>query len=311
MSSSSSSRIKKMTKKMTFEEVELKINNSSLSSESKAIYKIMMDMFKSISIDKDSMITQLKQLVEDNRSKMDAKISSWELSMDKMRKELTDEKSLVEIELDKFKKELSAEKLMNKKLSSQLITSQNAHDELEAYGRRESLVFSGDVVKPAQSNEDCCLIARDIIKNNLKIQKDPLISTAHRIGKPPATNSSAPDKRGIIVKFVQRDDKFRIMKAAKEIKISGLYVNESLTATRSKILNVLRQCRKMRNGLVTGTSTHNGRVFAYTKPAPNAPEGSRSIRTEINTEEHLADFCSNFMKKPLDTFLDKFGKKIF
>ena len=279
-------------KKLTFEDVENKIDHSCLTSESKSIFKLFSELFKTVIYERDTKITSLEQKVEENRNKMEFRLAA------------------VEEELGKVKTDLSAALSSNSKLRSQLQVSQNAHDELEAYGRRESLVFSGNVVKASRPNEDCCLIARDIIKDVLKIQKDPIISTAHRIGKPPA-NSSSPDKRGIIVKFVQRDDKFLIMKAAKQRKAPGLYINESLTATRAKIHNVLRQCRKMKDGLVTGTSTLNGRVFAYTKPAPNAPSGTPSIRTEINTEEQLRNFCINFIKKPLDSFLDSQGKKFF
>ena len=160
----------------------------------------MVDLFKSLNVERDSKITQLEHKLEENHNMMECRVSTLEEN------------------LEQFKKDLAAEKSTNNKLRAQLTDSKNAHDELEAYGRRESLVFSGDAVKPSQPNEDCCIIARDLIKNVLKIQKDPLMSTAHRIGKPPASDSSAPDKRGIIVKFVQRDDKFLIMKAAKDKK---------------------------------------------------------------------------------------------
>ena len=137
------------------------------------------------------------------------------------------------------------------------------------------------------------------------------ISTAHRIGKPPAPDSAAADKRALIVKFCRRDDKFLVHRVAKEKKIKGLSVNESLTPIRSKIYNVLRACKRMNNKLVTGTYTHNGRVFAFTKHAPNAPDEAPGARVEINTREELEQFCTNFIKKPLETFLFKDGQKIF
>ena len=281
------------TKASAFDQLSKKIDNASMSPDSKQILKLLVDMFKSISEERENRIEKLEQLYDSDRTESEMKIKQLEDSLAKSNKLLLDANS------------------SNDKLKTELQQSRNAHDELEAYGRRESLIFSGDAVKPAANNEDCSMIARDIFKNILKLQKDPLISTAHRIGKPPSTNSTAPDKRGIIVKFVQRDDKLLIKKLAKEKKISGLYINESLTPTRSKIHNVLRQCHKMQNSPVTGTSTHNGRVFVFTKPAPNAPTGSPSIKTEINTEEKLSEFCHNFIKKPLETFLDKFGKKMF
>ena len=76
----------------------------------------------------------------------------------------------------------------------------------------------------------------------------------------------------------------------KPTRIPGLYANESLTPTRAKIHNILRQCKKMSNGLVTGTFTLNGRVFVLHKPSPTAPENAQSIKSEINSKEKLAEF---------------------
>ena len=190
-------------------------------------------------------------------------------------------------------------------LKAKCLKLENLVDEEDSHVRRESLIFSGSKVKPAEPNENCAYIARQLIRDVLKLPIDAPISTSHRVGKPLAPNSSAPDTRGIVVKFCRRDDKFLVYKAARELKDRGLFVNESLTTNRKKILYVLRQTRKMKDSPVTGTSTHNGRVFVYTKPAPNAPDGQPSIRTEINTWDRLSDFCTNFVKKPLESFLEK------
>ena len=133
------------------------------------------------------------------------------------------------------------------------------------------------------------------------------------MGKPPAPDSNSPDKRAIIVKFCRRDDKYLVMKTDtnKSTRIPGLFVNESLTQTRSKIHNVLRQCKKMKNGLVTGTFTLNGRVFALHKPSAGAADDAPSLKTEINTKEKLKDFCRNFVNQELELFLDNEGRKIF
>ena len=281
------------TKMGSYDDFVARVDKSGMTSESKQIFKLMVKLFKSITNERDSKITSLEQKVEDNRIKSETQIESMEATINKLSEDLKTAHSA------------------NHKLNIELFKSKKSQDDLEAYSRRENLVFSGDVVKPAQPNENCAIIVRDIIKNTLQIPNEPLISTAHRIGKPPVADSAEPDKRAIIVKLVRRDDKFLIMKTAKDKKIQGLYINESLTPTRSKILNVLRQCRKIKNGPVRGASTLNGKVFVYTKPAPNAPDDAASIRTEINTEEHLAEFCCNFIKKPLELFLDKQGRRIF
>ena len=67
----------------------------------------------------------------------------------------------------------------------------------------------------------------------------------------------------------------------------------------------------MKNSPVTGVFTHNCKVFVYTKPAVNAPAEAPSIKQEINTKEKLSEFCLNFIKKPLDSFLDVRGNQMF
>ena len=61
-------------------------------------------------------------------------------------------------------------------------------------------------------------VATLLIRNELQLDIQPPISTAHRVGKPPARDSNAPDTRGIVVRFCQRDDKYKILKAAREKK---------------------------------------------------------------------------------------------
>ena len=61
----------------------------------------------------------------------------------------------------------------------------------------------------------------------------------------------------------------------------------------------------MNNSVVTGLHTHNGRIFVYHKPAVNAPPELQSLKTEMNTEEKLMDFCSNFVKKSMENIMEE------
>ena len=279
---------------LTYDEIIHKINQSTtLSTESKQIFKMMTDLFKSGICLRASKVAELEQRVELGKAKSDAKIETLNGKISELNEQLDSAKS------------------SNIELRKQLSKAQNCHDELEPYGRRESLIFSGEKVPQFQPNENCVRIAHDLLRGTLEISDDPPISTAHRIGKPPAPDTNASDRRSIIVKFCKRDDKFLVQKAAKEKKIKGLFVNESLTPTRNKILNVLRACKKMKNKLVTGTYTHNGRVFAFVKQSKTAPDEAQKARVEINTREALEDCCSRYIEKSLETFVYESGQKMF
>ena len=175
----------------SLDEIGKKIkDSSSLSSEAKSIFQVLLDFMKTMINARDSKVSELENLLEAEKNDNNAKLSA------------------MESELTQYKSE-------NKNLASQLTKMTHSHDELEAYGRRESLIFSGDKIKPFESNKNCVHIAKSMIQNTLKMNLDPLISTAHRMGKPPAPDSNRPDKRAIIVKFIRRDDKFNILKTAR------------------------------------------------------------------------------------------------
>ena len=268
-------------KAISFEEVVKKVDAATLTTEVKNIFKVMIDCMKTLASERDSKVAELENELRNERVEHEAKINSMESTIQSYKSD-------------------------NDNLRSQISKINNAHDELEAYGRRESLIFSGDKIKEFEPNENCVTLAKNLINDVLKVPIDPIISTAHRMGKPPAPDSTAKDKRAIIVKFCRRDDSFLVLNKArsKNSRVAGLYVNESLTPTRSKILYVLRQAKNLSDSPITGTSTLNGRIFAHHKPSSSAPENARSQKTELNTMEKLKEFCDNFIKRPLERFLD-------
>ena len=275
-------------KNSSFDTIDEKIKSAKLSPESKSLLNLLIEAMKTMLNERDNKVSELED-------KLDAEILDKESKITALNTEIENYKSV------------------NTDLASQLTKMVNAHDELEAYGRLDSLVFSGEKIKVYQPDEDCVSIAKNIINSELKLAIDPIISTAHRMGRPPAPDSTIPDKRSIIVKFVKRDDKFQVLKKAtnKSTRVNGLYVNESLTPMRAKILNVLRKCKKSGNSLLKGTSTLNGRVFAVHKASATSPDDAEMMRTEINTKERLQDFVTNFLKESLEKFLDAQGKRIF
>ena len=179
---------------------------------------------------------------------------------------------------------------------------QNSIDDQEAYERRDCLVLSGEAIPAVSSGENCGNLAREVIENKLKVKlSDSDLSTAHRIGKKPTTQG--PDRRKIIIKLCRRDLKKDLIFASKNAPRNGppLYINESLTAPRNRILFILRKIRKSHPSIVTGCSSFDGRVYAYTK---NPNDSERNRRHLVNTNEMLVEFCRLHVKIPMENFLD-------
>lgn len=281
----------------SFADINQKISSSSsLSKESKEIFGMIVMLLQSSHLETDRKLANFETKMNETMNYVEEMKADFKSCFDGLRNDVRSgfeerDTKIVSImkEVDALKKEVCDQRL--------------AAVEQDAYTRRDSLIFSGDSIPAVTSGEDCTQIVRKIVREQLKMNIDPLMSTAHRLGKPPSGASNKPDKRDIIVRFCQRDDKFRIHEATRKAKINGLYANESLTPTRRRIHLALLDMKRKHRDLVRGTMTHNGKIFVFTKPAPNASPTARSIRTEINSMERLSSFCAGFIKQPLENYL--------
>ena len=174
-------------------------------------------------------------------------------------------------------------------------------DEADAYERRDTVILSGDNVPGGQSGENCVEIVKKLALDKLNVTFGSAdVSTAHRLGRAP---ENGPDKRKIIVKFCRRDISKRLCSAARSKRPAGLFINESLTPIRRKIFFTLRRIKQAHPNLVSGCSSVEGKIYVYTKPAPNSPPSTPNLKSLISTHDHLVSFCRDFIKVPLDTFL--------
>ena len=184
---------------------------------------------------------------------------------------------------------------------------QDSIDDADAYERRDTVVLSGNTVPDVEIGENCSEIVKDLIREKLKLQISSAdINTAHRIGRKPINQTR--DKRSIIVKLCRRDTKRDVISASRRQSSSEkLYVNESLTPLRSKIMFTLRQMKRSHPDVVTGCSSFDGRVYAYTKPTGVQAASTRNLKHLVNTREMLVSFCSEYVKRPLENFLESWG----
>ena len=189
-------------------------------------------------------------------------------------------------------------------LRSTITKMEGEIDQADAYERRDTVIFSGDSVPTGRADEDSSDIIVNLVNKKLKMQRFNRqdINIAHRLGRLQQGEAS-PDKRAIIVKLCHRDVKRRLFSAAKSEKVGGLFINESLTPTRRKIMYALRQMKRAHPNIVKGSSSFEGKVFVHTLHSRTAPNGSTTTKHPINTRNELLLFCQNFLKKPLEDFL--------
>ena len=176
-------------------------------------------------------------------------------------------------------------------------------DDGDAYERRDTVIFSGEELPLVSAGEIPTNVAVQVIKDKLNLNIPPTdISTSHRLGKTPS--SQQPDRRNIIIKFCRRDTKHNVLAMCRKKKPSKFYVNESLTPTRSTVLYALRKMKRENGSRVTGTSTRDGKVYAWIKQSSSAPPGSPGVMVPVNSHHALLEFSMKYMGKPLGNYIE-------
>ena len=180
------------------------------------------------------------------------------------------------------------------KLEEKLKTLDTHVDELEQYGRRECLIISGKKTLPEESaGENTTDIVCKVFKEKLKlIVNKSDISVSHRLGR---ANSSDTDtkNRPIIVKLLNRSLKYDLISACAQHR-PELYINESLTPRRRRLLNEVLRVRKDHKNAFQSCYTSEGRIIIRLK--------NSNFKHVVHDEPSLLHFLQKY---PLmhDTYL--------
>jgi DNA-directed RNA polymerase beta subunit len=94
--------------------------------------------------------------------------------------------------------------------------------DLENRSRRNNLRIDGVKEKPGETWNECENTVKDIFKNQLKINSEVVVERAHRVGK--TKDSKIP--RTIVLKLLNYQDKNKILNAVKNLKGTGVFINE-------------------------------------------------------------------------------------
>lgn len=197
-----------------------------------------MDSFVS-SLD-DIAVTDRFKRIEDTVNRRDSTIERVTRNIEQLlsdmfelRKEndvLKNEIALLKKENEAIRHEVDFVKSKQKLISAEL-------NDLEQYSRRNNIQIFG--VPEDSSDENCEKIAMKILAQNLQVEVNPTdIEAAHRVGKkiPERTNP-----RPVIVRFVNRKDRDRVMMNKRKLKGSRLFVTEDLTRKNLVLLNEVKK----------------------------------------------------------------------
>ena len=170
------------------------------------------------------------------------------------------EKLKKEVESLKSDLNLRKEELIKtqQRIEVEVEKTQESFNDLEQYGRRNNIRING---LEEIGNETAESTTGNVVKtlNNLipgaNIRRED-VDIAHRLGKKDAK------KRPVIVKFVSRMKKESVLKQRRNLKGTGIFLNEDLTRINQHVLACLR--KKMPDE-VTDAWSSNGTMFVKNK----------------------------------------------
>ena len=230
---------------------------------------------------------------------------------------IQDEFSKMREEVNKFSllfgakvKEVDDLKCQVKELNEKVTKLEDLIDENDQYERRDCLILSGPALPESRIGENCISIVQEVIRKNCSLNISPTdISTAHRLGRKPL--SQLPDKRSVIIKFCRRDSKDEVYRSSKgQNRPKQLYINECLSPMRQKLYKTLRHMRKDHPDLIAGCSTFDGKIYAYTKVSSHGNGPTQKDRRHfIKNFDALKKFCEDFVRRPIDAFLDSWVQR--
>ena len=138
---------------------------------------------------------------------------------------------------------------------------EDAHDALEQHGRRHCLRVSG--ISDAEEDTTAAVVslANTVLKVQPPLQAED-INVSHRLRKP--RNAGEDEPSPIIIRFVRRHDRDRVIKERKKLKLYNetrsikTYINEDLTTRRAKLFAAVRSLQKKK--LFKQAWTYNGNI---------------------------------------------------
>lgn len=169
-------------------------------------------------------------------------------------------------------------------LKNKLTSYEEKLDDLECYGRRNTIVISGPEIPPVRTNEDCIEVVKTIIASKLEIPIDREdICVAHRLGTP---KPGSVDKRNIIAKLVRRTKKHEIYKACGLKKPKNIFFSDSVSKTRNTIMYALRKARERDSTKIGKIRTRDGNIRLQ---LPNPENSQHSTTIVVNTRRALEE----------------------
>lgn len=218
-------------------------------------------------------INKVISMLEDAKNERKRLEEEMTKAFDFVHGKIDDQKSVIVGQTEKlndFLQLVESLRSENFTLKKRVAELENKVEENEQYMRSNTLEIQG-VPEPESKTEDVYEVVRKVgVALDMNIPREA-IDICHRLGKRP--NSDTP--AGIIVKFVRREDKIKMLekrRVKRNLSTQHLgykqaavpvYVNESLSPARRKLLAEARRLKREKG--YTFLWVRNGKIFLRKK----------------------------------------------
>lgn len=232
----------------------------------------------------DILVNQFNNRVAGLEGKVVEVISSLEFSqreIDDLKKEIMELKK----EKEEDRKRISELVDQNKHLCDQVVSLERRCNSQEDYNRRNNLRISGVQERGEETWEQTMNIVKPLLQNRLQLP-ELSIERAHRLG---IRQGETP--RTIVVRFACFSDREAVMRNARKLKGTRVYINEDLCpASQELVKSQLPQLRQARSdGKIA--FFRQAKLIIKNRPTGNQTSAERTGKDnnmvrERSTEDH-------------------------
>ena len=190
----------------------------------------------------------------------------------------------VEKQNDDLRKENEDLAKDNLELQKRVAKLESAVDTAEQYSRRNCLRISGIEEKTSENTDNIVLNIANAIGVDLDVHD---VDRSHRLGKPGTAAEPRTKHRDIIVKFStyrQGNAFYRARTLTKDNGYKGVFINEDLTKSRSKLLYEAR--RRVKSGQLKSAWSSDGSILIKTNI------DDEEVVSKVNSVSDLPDYIA-------------------